>query len=45
MELVLRREHTVLQGEGAVVVAPLAAADCWRRFTQAAVNAVGIAEL
>lgn len=45
VELVLRREDAVLQGEGAVVVGPLAAPHGRRRLTQAAVDAVGEAEL
>lgn len=45
VELVLRGQDAVLQREGAVVVGPLPAPHGWRGLAQAAVDAVGEAEL
>lgn len=45
VELVLGGDDAVLQGEGVVVVAPLAASHGWRGLIQAAVDAVSKAQL
>lgn len=45
VKLVLGGKPTVFQGEGAMVVGSMAAPHGWRGLTQAAVDAVGVAEL